>query len=274
MVLDCHIHIDEGAVNCKDLIKRMKDAGIDGGILLSIPPDSFGSNSRNYLAGERLDNLFAWTGDHPNLYPFFWIDPVEEDAEEQVHMAINMGVKGFKVICSHHYPGDIRAMKVYSAIAATGKPILFHSGILWDGQPSSIYNRPVEFEALISVSKLKFALAHVSWPWYDENIAVYGKFEHANHSKPGVPAEMFIDTTPGTPVIYREEVFTKLFASGYHIEGNVFFGTDGNTACYNTKWAAEWIERDRKIFKKLLLSEETVEKIFSLNLMRFLLHHP
>lgn len=76
--------------------------------------------------------------------------------------------------------------------------------------PSSQYNRPSEFEPLLEINGLKFSLAHISWPWCDELIAVYGKFLNAYAGNPDHSVEMFIDITPGTPPIYRQEVLTKL----------------------------------------------------------------
>ena len=73
---------------------------------------------------------------------------------------------------------------------------------------------------------LRFALAHVSWPWVDECLAVYGKFLNALTRRRELSVEMFIDTTPGTPRIYRQEVLTKLMTIGYDVEHNILFGTD------------------------------------------------
>ena len=44
--------------------------------------------------------------------------------------------------------------------------------------------------------------------------------------------EMFIDTTLGTPVIYRNEVLTKLLTVGYDVLDNIIFGTNCNTSEY------------------------------------------
>ena len=100
-------------------------------------------------------------------------------AEDQIVMAAEKSIMGFKVICDRYFPGDKRAMEIFRIIAKTKRPILFHSGILWDGKPSSQYNRPSEFESLLEINHLRFSLAHISWPWCDELIAVYEKFLNA-----------------------------------------------------------------------------------------------
>ena len=56
-------------------------------------------------------------------------------------------------------------------------------------------------------------MGHCSWPWYDECIAVYGKFLNGVANDQDAP-EMFFDLTPGTPRIYREDLLTKLFTVG------------------------------------------------------------
>ena len=237
--------------------------------MISLPPAGSGSSVQPHTASERLDNLFEWVGSGPLLYPFFWVDPFEDDAAEHVHLAVKRGVRGFKVICDSFYPGDERALKVFKAIAATGRPILFHSGILWDGTTSSAYNRPAAFEALLEVDGLRFALAHASWPWCDELVAVYGKFLNSYSAPRPFSGEMFIDIAPGTPPIYRREVLTKLFTVGYDTSRNVIFGSDGNTADYNTAWVREWLERDNAIYRELGLSEEALSGIHGENLKCF-----
>ena len=134
---------------------------------------------------ERIDDILTYCDGLEGFLPFFWINPTEEDALEQVEYAAKCGIKGFKVLCSNYYPKE--GMQVYHAIAKQNLPLLFHSGVLWDGRVSSSFNRPMEFEGLMEVQALRFALAHVSWPWYDECIAMFGKLlsaSHGNHSDP------------------------------------------------------------------------------------------
>ena len=286
MILDGHIHIGRGDPNPTDLAEKMQVAGAAGGVIISMPPvcflpsdDRVPSDARPddmpvwgapAAADERLDNLFAWTDGPAEFFPFFWIDPTEDDAVDQVARAVERGVAGFKVICSHHYPGDERAMGVYRAIAEADKPMLFHSGILWDGKPSSNYSRPAGFEDLLPVPRLRFALAHISWPWCDECLAVYGKFRAAKQRRPSLSCEMFIDTTRGTPLIYRRDALTKLFTVGYELEGNVFFGSDCMTGSYGVERTRDTIRFDRDVLAELGLSDAVQEQVFSGNLRRFL----
>jgi len=270
MIIDGHIHISEGPVDQQQLVASMQAAGVDGGALFSLPPATFVRLGQPHTFQERLDNLLAWVEGQPDLYPVMWIDPLEPDALEQVSAASRRGALGYKVICNHFYPREPAALHVFQAIAQTGKPIFFHSGILWDGQDSSRYNRPAEFEALLELERVRFSLAHVSWPWCDEHIAVYGKLRHAASRRPELAVEMFVDLTPGTPPIYRREVLAKLFTVGYEVERNVFFGTDCSTGDYDANWAREWIERDNQIYRQLGLPPETLAGIYALNVKRFL----
>jgi predicted TIM-barrel fold metal-dependent hydrolase len=217
-----------------------------------------------------LSGVLDWCRGDANLYPFFWIDPLEPKAMHQVTAAVRSGIRGFKVISDRFDPGDPRAMKIYRAIAATGRPILFHSGILWDGKPSSTHTRPLNFEALMDVDGLRFALAHIGWPWCEELIAVYGKLLNAYSLRRDQAAEMFIDLTPGTPPIRREEALTLLFKIGYDVASNVFFGADCRAGDYQGQWVQDWIRRDNRIYRKLGLQAKILQSIYSDNLLRFI----
>jgi predicted TIM-barrel fold metal-dependent hydrolase len=159
-------------------------------------------------------------------------------------------------------------MQVWERIARAGKPLLFHSGILYSMTPSSQYNRPVGFEPLIEIPNLRFALAHVSWPWCDEALAVYGYWQHRKHSG-SATSEMFIDTTPGTPKIYRREVFSKIYNIGYDIEDNLIFGTDGSTH-YSSAYTKGILDMDKDALDAASVSADRREKYYSKNVLRFI----
>lgn len=272
MIIDGHVHIFGPPAYREEFLERLHSAGFNGAVLLSVPPEPFpllSGYEMERTAEARLENLMAWCEGPEELIPVFWIHPEAGDALEQVGRAASAGVKGFKVICNSFFPGEEIPMKTFRAIAETGLPVMFHSGILWDGTASSQYNRPAGFEPLITIPKLRFSLAHISWPWNDECIAVYGKFLNGLGVNPKVSAEMFVDTTPGTPEIYREDALRKLYTIGYDVEHNVFFGSDGMAERYNSSWAKEWVERDGNILDKLGCSKTAKPRMFAENVLRF-----
>ena len=265
MILDGHIHIMErGKDSPADFRRKLKAAGIDGGTVISEP-----SHGRPGSIRSRIEKALAFAKAGLNLYPFFWIEPMEKDALVQVDTAIRMGVKGFKVICQKYPPYDPKAMKVFRKIAARGYPLMFHSGILWDGGPSSMFNRPANWECMLDIKGIRFSLAHISWPWVDENVSVYGKIESARGWRNRAACEMFIDTTRGTPDIYRHDALFKVFKIGYDVSRNVFFGTDNLANSFDAPRGAKMVSDDRRILSKLLVPATLVRNYFSENLKRF-----
>ena len=276
MIIDCHVHTNPAPQSREELIEQLDIAGIDRMVLLSMHPASFYRESKKegeifgkpVSPNEALAQVMEWVAFSNRIIPFFWIDALEEDAFEQVDKAVAAGIAGFKVICNRHFPGDERPMQVWERIAKANKPILFHSGILYGNGPWSQFNRPVGFEPLLEIPKLRFALAHVSWPWCDENLAVYG-FWQSRKERETTSAEMFIDTTPGTPRIYRREVFSKIYTIGYDIENNLLFGTDCSNK-YSSDYAKEILAMDKDALDNAGAGPEQREKYFCKNILRFL----
>ena len=270
MILDGHIHIGQGNDDVDVFLEKAASVGIEGALVISAAPNSSRLSDKRLSNEQRIDELLGFCRDKSNIYPFHWIDPLEPDALKQADSAIAKGIKGFKIICENFYPSQPKVMEFLRYVAQKDKAVLFHSGILWDGAASANYNRPAEFEAMLEVPKLRFALAHISWPWCDELIAVYGKLLNALAVRNDVSAEMFIDLTPGTPELYRREVLTKLFTVGYDVDNNIIFGSDSYARNYNCSWADEWIQRDNAIYDELGLADETRKSIYSENLKRFI----
>ena len=177
-LFDTHVHVGHAPIERDDLLRKMDRARVEKTILLSDEPD-IGQRSESDRAAYnscRLKQIVSLANNCDRLYPVYFVNVIEEDAASQVDTALDAGVIGFKIICANHYPDDERAISIYSQIARAGKPILFHSGILWDFGANAHYNRPGNFEILLLIPKLRFALAHIGWPWCDETIAVFGKF--------------------------------------------------------------------------------------------------
>lgn len=267
-IFDMHVHARNTAAEPERLLREMGQAGITGGCIFSNRPKEFDADEGTDFE-TRLREVLAWTkGYEHRLFPVLWIHPDEENIKENIRVAVENGVMAFKVICADFYVGDNKSMDMLSEIAKHQKPVIFHSGILWDGKRSSNYNRPANWEALLELDGLRFSLGHCSWPWIDECIAMYGKF--LNALSRGKTTEMFFDLTPGTPEIYREELFRKLFTIGYDVPNNIMYGTDCRTNRYQHEWAAKWLQIDRKLLDQFQIPGSMRRRIFRDNLFRFL----
>ncbi|MBR2432316.1 MAG: amidohydrolase family protein, partial [Clostridia bacterium] len=268
-IFDMHIHSRPDAQpNPKALLKEMENTGVYGGCVFSNHPIE-GTEPGGSDFETRLNEVLAWSkGYEDRIFPVLWIHPHEKNLIENVRKAADAGIVAFKMICEDFYVYDEPCMTVLREIAKLGKPVIFHTGILWDGAVSSNYNRPLNWEHLLDIDGLKFSMGHCSWPWIDECVALYGKF--LNALKDGKSAEMFFDITPGTPEIYRKELFTKLYYAGYNSGDNIIFGTDSNSVGYRAEWVGGWLSIDGKILDELGVSLENREKLYNKNLMRFL----
>ena len=268
-IYDMHIHAEDTPADPAGLLENLAKAGIYGACVFSHCPEEFILGKPGIPFEARMAELKAWTqGYEDRLFPVLWIHPYEKDIFEKIRIAADAGVAAFKIICNDFFIYEEQPMAVLREIASTGKPVFFHSGILWDGQVSSAHNRPLNWEALLKIEGLRFSMGHCSWPWIDECVAMYGKF--LNALSMGHAAEMFFDITPGTPEIYRRELLTKLYTLGYDVENNVMFGTDSFAHAYSDKWAKKWLETDRKIMDELGVSCACRQKLYRDNLMRFL----
>lgn len=265
---DVHVHMFKKEQNPEGLLARLDRAEIYGAGIFSCPPQEYDEGGLKSV--ERLELLLHLTAAAPDrLIPILWVHPEEPDVLDLVKEAAGRGVRGFKIICNNFHVYEDKSMELLHAIADLGKPAMFHSGILWDQTPSSQFNRPLDFESLIEVPRLRFSLAHCSWPWYDECLALYGKFLTVGQREDSKGTEMFFDLTPGTPAIYRRDLLTKLLTVGYDTTRNILFGTDCSAENYADAWTREWTDRDNGIYREIGVGEETLEYIYEKNARRF-----
>lgn len=291
LIIDCHIH-STGSESIDTILKGMDSAGVDKAIIFSPYPsetrmtDIFPkprSGVTRYMEfsypdvtvekqREVIEFIASIQREAPDrVIGFVWLEPRLKDAAQILEWAVtSKEVRGVKMIPDHWYPYDEFMYPVYEKAEKLGVPIIFHSGILFGFKDSSRFCRPVNYEVLLSFPDLKFALAHISWPWVDECIALWGRFRSYTIRELGKSREdirMFIDITPGTPLIYRRSALQKLIA--YGAEDYMLFGTDCRAS--RIEYAKQHIERDTSILRQMIgVSEETVGKIMGGNALRFL----
>lgn len=274
MLFDCHVHLhSEIGTSYDNLAEKMKEAGEDGAILLGDRPFTCCNPPKLMSNTERLETVMEVSvtegAKGVKLFPFYWINPTEDDALEQVEAAAAAGVRGFKCIPTNHSPADPRAMLVWSRIAEKKLPVLFHSGILYDLTPSAKNVRPIEYEPLLFIPGFRFAMAHISWPWCDELVSILGKWTCMLKSRPDKYADFFIDTTPGTPGIYREDALRKIMTI-YDFSDNIIFGSDCVATRFNPAHVNKILTMDKRALERIEeVTQEQIDSMYSGAFLRF-----
>ena len=255
MAVDVHVH-SRGGESATEILKAMDEAGMDRIFLFGPYPGMDADKQRE--SDDFIAKIASEAGDR--IVPFAFIEPRLDSAPQEVDRAINeLGIKAVKMIPMQWYPGGPEARAVYEKVQELGVPILFHSGILWGVRDDSQYCRPVYYEALLEYPKIKFAMAHMSWPWYDELLAVCGKFRAARRD------QIYIDITSGAPRLWKVDALRKALV--YLGDEIMMFGSDASAT--GAAYMRQRMEEDMSMLREEVgVRKETIEKIFSTNAMK------
>ncbi len=289
MLIDCHVH-SMGNEIVDDVTKAMESEGVSKAIVFSPypwgkgedpnPVGFMGFSNRGVTETQQLKVIKFISkiqSEAPDkIIAFAWIEPRLKNVIRILEDAVTKyECQGIKLMPDHFYPYDQKFFSFYEKIQELGVPIIFHSGILSDNKDSSRFCKPVFYEVMLNFPRIKFALAHMSWPWVDECIAVYERFMSRLWTTPEAEKidkmQMYIDLTPGTPKFYRKKALETALAMG--AENHMMFGTDSHASDFNPDWGGvrRILEIDRKIIREELgYPEEVMEKICYKNAERFL----
>ncbi len=267
MAIDVHVHT-RGGEDGNRILETLDEAGLERVVLLAVPPQRGEATPEDAHKQSIDDTARMVAPDAERLIGFAWIEPTLSDAVEAVDYALGeKGLRGVKMIPNHWYPADERARACYAKIEEYGKPMLFHTGILWGVSDTSQHCRPAFFEIMLHYPKIRFAMAHMSWPWTDECFAVCGKFRAAAGSDEGREWSSFVDITTGAPRIWKVDALRKAFA--YLGDRQLIYGSD----CFepeNGEALRRHLEEDRSILRDAGASAETMERVLSKNALRWL----
>lgn len=262
-IWDCHVHC-RGGETVEETLAGMDAVGIERINLFARyprnPVDHRLAPPREVYRAE-IDHIAMLQDGAPDrIYGLFWPDPRTEGIVEEIEYAlVDRGLRGIKMIPMGWSPSDELLLPVYEKMQELGKPIQFHSGILYGPGANSQYCRPVLYEALIAFPKLKFSLAHISWPWIDECCAVWGHYRSASGDGKN-QCQMWIDCSRGTPDAWRLEAMRKVIP--FCGTAQVMYGTD-TTPGLMTEMAPDHIRKDRDILKNEIgVSEAQLEQFF------------
>ena len=193
------------------------------------------------------------------LIPIGSVDPWKGKAGacEVKRLVEDFGVRGFKFHPSIQgiAPNDPIGYRVYEAIEEAGVPALFHSGQtgIGAGVPGGggirlKYSNPMHVDDLaVDFPELRIILAHPSFPWQDEALAV------ANH-KPYV----YIDLSGWSPKYFPPQLVQ--YANSL-LQDKVLFGSDF-PVIKPDRWLAD--------FAKLDIKDSVRPKILKDNAVRLL----
>jgi predicted TIM-barrel fold metal-dependent hydrolase len=193
------------------------------------------------------------------LIPFASIDPAKgpAGAREARRLAESFGVRGFKFHpnLQGFFPNDRSAYPLYEAIQALGLPAIFHTGqtgigarVRGGGGIRLKYSDPMLLDDVaVDFPDLSIVLAHPSFPWQDEALAV------ATH-KPNV----FIDLSGWSPKYFPPQLVRY---ANTLLQDKVLFGSDYPLLTPD-RWLAD--------FDALDIKPDVKPKILKRNAMRLL----
>ena len=209
------------------------------------------------IANEEVAEVAA---DHADaLIPFASIDPAKGKmgAREARRLIEDYGVRGFKFHPSTQgfYPNDRKAYVLYEVIAEAGLPALFHTGQTGAGAgaPGGMgvrlkYSNPMFLDDVAAdFPDMPIILAHPSFPWQDEALAV------ATH-KPNV----FIDLSGWSPKYFPANLIQY---TNTLLKDRILFGSDYPVITPD-RWLAD--------FEKLQIKPEVRPKVLKDNAVRLL----
>ncbi|HPU49954.1 MAG TPA: amidohydrolase family protein [Burkholderiaceae bacterium] len=238
-IIDAHLHCT-GQENADDILRALDEADVDVAVLLApFLSDGYSMHDAASLrrANAYLARLVRGHGDR--LVGMAVVNPSLPGAPQDLRAAIDDGLTGSKMVPSGWYPHDDRVQPTFAVASELALPLLFHSGIFIDGR-SSRFCRPAEFEVLRDHPGARVVLAHLSWPWTDEAIAL-GLIDRI-HGVPDANAAFRFDLSFGPPPPYRLEVLRRAFeVLG---AGLLQFGSDCFLPCPGAQIAERrgWLE--------------------------------
>ena len=267
MAIDVHVHM-RGGEDGGAILKAMDEVGLERTVLFAVPPHRAvreGGTPPKDAHKQSIDDIARIVAPDPDrLIGFAWIEPTLADALEGIDYALTeKRLKGVKMIPNHWYPADERAQACYKKIEEHGKPMLFHTGILWGLSDTSQYCRPAFFEIMLHYPGIRFAMAHMSWPWTDECMAVNGKFKSNQKGE----WTSYVDITSGAPRIWKVDALRKALA--YLGDTHLVYGSDCGLPG-GADYAALRLREDTEMLREAGASSETIERVLSTNALKWL----
>jgi predicted TIM-barrel fold metal-dependent hydrolase len=222
--------------------------------------DSDAGTGQRHVSNEEVFELAAANTDV--LIPFASIDPHKGKmgVREAIKLVEEYGVRGFKVhpTAQGFYPNDRMAYPLYEVIQDAGLVALFHTGQtgVGAGAPGGFglrlkYSNPMHIDDVAAdFPSLKIVMAHPSFPWQEEALAV------ATH-KPTV----HIDLSGWSPK-YFPPILVR-YANSI-LKDKVLFGSDYPVITPD-RWIADFEKLDIKPEVRPLIMKQNAIRLLGLS---------
>jgi predicted TIM-barrel fold metal-dependent hydrolase len=189
-----------------------------------------------------------------------WVNPAIAGMAGLAEEALaELGFAGIKIIPDHWYAYEERLEPFWAKMNELRASILFHTGILYGFDDGSRFCRPLWLEKLMNYPNIRFAMAHISWPWCEECLAVMGRMRAAAGYK-SEGWQSYVDLTPGTPKHIRKQAVAN--AIEFCGADRIMFGTD-STVPGDLAHQSRQIAADLALFDELGLTPAQRERIMS-----------
>jgi hypothetical protein len=224
------------------------------------PVDSERASGEKRVSNEEVAELAAENSDV--MIAFASIDPAKGrmGAREARRLIREFGIKGFKFHPSlqEFFPNDRSAYILYEAIAEAGLPALFHTGqtgvgagVRGGGGIHLKYSNPMYVDDVaVDFPDMPIILAHPSFPWQDEALAV------ATH-KP----QVYIDLSGWSPKYFPPNLIQ--YANSI-LKHKMLFGSDYPMITPD-RWLADFEAISIKPEVRPLILKENAAKLLKLD---------
>jgi len=254
-IVDCHVHMKDRPT-AKDVLEALDQNGVARLIVLSECERTSLEKTREKMLNAR--QLFREAPDR--ISGLAWVNPTIPGMADLAAEAVEkLGFCGLKIIPDHWYAHEERLEPFWAKMNDLAMPILFHTGILYGFEDGSRFCRPVYLEKLQLYPRIRFAMAHISWPWCEECLAVMGRMRAAAQYD-AQRWQSYIDLTPGAPLHIRKTAIANAIA--FCGVERLLFGSDASLPG-DLHYQKEVLDRELKIFKQLKLTKEQQERILS-----------
>jgi uncharacterized protein len=280
VAIDMHVHASVSQRQPQDPYNAMLDEGLAKYFKSRMPPTTpevaqfyrerrmaaviFTVDAESSFGGARITNeeIAEVAAEYNDvLIPFASIDPAKGrmGAREARRLIADYGVRGFKFHPSLQgfFPNDRSAYVLYEAIAEAKLPALFHTG--QTGVGARIrggmgvrlkYSNPMFLDDVAAdFPDMTIILAHPSFPWQDEALAV------ATH-KPNV----YIDLSGWSPKYFPANLVQY---SNTLLKDRVLFGSD-YPALTPERWMADFDTLNIKPEVRPLILKENAVRLLGL----------